>query len=83
MATALVLSLSRRKIHAMNRWIRRMIAPLLGLLCWLSAAQALQVGEMAPEFSLPATVGEKISLAEYRGKQPVVLFFYIAAFGRS
>jgi peroxiredoxin len=36
---------------------------------------------MAPDFSLPATGGDKVRLAAYRGKQPVVVFFYIAAFG--
>jgi len=41
----------------------------------------MHAGEMAPDFSLPATTGDTISLATYRGKQPVVVFFYIAAFG--
>jgi glutaredoxin-dependent peroxiredoxin len=41
---------------------------------------ALQVGDKAPAFSLPATTAEKIELANYQGKQPVVLFFYIGAF---
>jgi len=36
---------------------------------------------MAPDFSLPATSGDTISLAAYRDKQPVVVFFSIAAFG--
>ncbi len=35
----------------------------------------LKVGDMAPEFSLPATGGKLIKLEEYRGKK-VVLFFY-------
>ena len=43
---------------------------------------ALQVGEKAPLFELPATMGEKISLADYVGKKPVVLFFYIGAFNK-
>jgi peroxiredoxin len=41
---------------------------------------ALQVGDKAPDFSLPATTAEKINLADYVGKKPVVVFFYIAAF---
>ena len=44
---------------------------------------ALQVGEKAPMFDLPSTTGEKIKLADYLGKQPVVLFFYIAAFTKT
>ena len=42
---------------------------------------ALKVGDKAPEFTLPSTTGEKISLSQFRGKKPVVLFFYIFAFG--
>jgi peroxiredoxin len=41
---------------------------------------ALQVGDKAPDFSLPATTAEAIKLADYVGKKPVVLFFYFAAF---
>lgn len=39
----------------------------------------IQVGQPAPEFSLQALVGEEfqnISLADYKGKKWVVLFFY-------
>jgi peroxiredoxin Q/BCP len=35
-----------------------------------------QVGEPAPEFTLPSTEGGDISLADYRDKQAVVLYFY-------
>lgn len=41
---------------------------------------ALQVGEKAPMFELPSTTGKTVKLADYLGKQPVVLFFYIGAF---
>lgn len=53
-------------------------ALVLGLLPGRSAA--LQVGDKAPGFALPASRGEKIELASYQGKQPIVLFFYIGAF---
>ncbi len=36
----------------------------------------LQVGDMAPDFTLPATTGELVSLANFRGRADVVLFFY-------
>jgi peroxiredoxin len=42
---------------------------------------ALKVGDKAPDFTLPSTTGEKISLSQFRGHKPVVLFFYIFAFG--
>lgn len=36
----------------------------------------LKPGDNAPDFTLPATVGEKVTLSEYRGKKNVVLLFY-------
>ena len=33
-------------------------------------------GKKAPRFALPSSTGEKIALADYRGKQHVVLYFY-------
>ena len=43
-------------------------------------AAALEVGEKAPAFTLPATTTEKLSLADYAGKRNVVLFGFIGAF---
>jgi peroxiredoxin len=40
----------------------------------------LKVGDMAPDFTLPATTGEKVTLSSFRGKQAVVLAFFPAAF---
>src|SRR5438874_7970288 len=34
------------------------------------------VGSVAPEFTLPASTGEKISLSDFKGKKTVVLYFY-------
>jgi AhpC/TSA family len=58
---------------------------LIGSLLLLAAgpATALQVGDQAPKFDLPATTADKISLVDYLGKKHVVVFFYIAAFGRA
>jgi peroxiredoxin Q/BCP len=36
----------------------------------------LDVGNRVPDITLHTQTGEKIALADYRGKQPVVLFFY-------
>jgi peroxiredoxin len=58
-------------------------------LFWLAAltaaavalpAAGLEVGDKAPDFTLPATTAEKLSLAEYAGKKNVVLFGFIGAF---
>ena len=37
---------------------------------------ALKVGEQPPDFVLTDAAGRPISLADYRGKKPVVLVFY-------
>jgi AhpC/TSA family len=43
-------------------------------------ARAVEVGEPAPGFTLPATTGRDISLGDFRGKQWVLLEFYGADF---
>ena len=37
---------------------------------------AVEVGEQAPDFTLPSTTGEQIRLSEFRGKKLVLLEFY-------
>jgi len=37
--------------------------------------ESLTVGMQAPEFSLPSTLGRRVSLSEFRGKR-VILYFY-------
>ncbi len=34
------------------------------------------IGKMAPDFSLPSTTGENISLKQFKGKKTVILYFY-------
>lgn len=51
-----------------------------GILSVASAAAALEIGERAPDFRLPATTGGTISLSQFRGKQPVLIEFYSADF---
>jgi peroxiredoxin len=38
-------------------------------------ASILAVGDLAPDFHLPASIGGEIALGEYRGNKHVVLFF--------
>ena len=40
----------------------------------------LKQGDTAPDFTLPATDGKKVTLSEFRGKKNVVLAFFPAAF---
>ena len=37
---------------------------------------ALKPGDTAPDFTLPSTVGEKVTLSDFRGKKNVILLFY-------
>ena len=49
---------------------------LVSVLRVAGVTAALEVGEPAPDFTLPSTIGEQISLSQFRGKQPVLLEFY-------
>ena len=40
----------------------------------------LKVGDMAPDFTLSDTEGNKVKLSDFRGKKNVVLAFYVLAF---
>ena len=43
-------------------------------------ATAVEVGEKAPDFTLPSTTGKDISLSQFQGKQLVLIEFYGADF---
>lgn len=49
---------------------------LFGLLGTVRVSSALDVGDKAPDFTLPSTTGEKISLNQFRGKKLVLIEFY-------
>jgi len=49
---------------------------LAGGLAMVGAAWAVEVGDKAPDFKLPATTGLDISLSEFRGKKWVLIEFY-------
>ena len=40
----------------------------------------LKVGDMAPDFTLPDQNGKPYSLSQFRGKENVVMAFYVLAF---
>ena len=54
---------------------------LASLLMVPGVALSLEVGEKAPDFTLPSTTGEQISLRQFRGKQHVLLEFYVRDHG--
>jgi hypothetical protein len=49
---------------------------LAGVLMGARVAAALEVGDEAPDFTLQSTLGEEISLRQFRGKQLVLIEFY-------
>ncbi len=48
----------------------------IGLLGRANLLMALKVGDQAPDFSLTATTGGKISLSQFRGRKLVLIEFY-------
>ncbi len=60
--------------------ISSMVVVLLAaMLAVASLATAVEVGDKAPGFTLPSTMGEKVSLSQFKGKNNVLLEFFIAA----
>ena len=53
---------------------------LAGGLSVAGAAWAIEVGDKAPDFKLPATTGLDVSLSDFRGKKWVLVEFYGADF---
>jgi len=49
---------------------------LAGVLVGARVVPALEIGEEAPDFTLPSTLGEEISLRQFRGKNLVLIEFY-------
>lgn len=58
-------------------WLGTLLASVLLV---AGVAAAVEVGELAPDFTLRSTTGGKISLSQFRGKQSVLLEFYSADF---
>ena len=64
-------------LEKLNRFIAATAVVAAALMS--GSAYALNVGDKAPAFSLPATIGKQASTADFSGKT-VVLFFYLGAF---
>ena len=54
---------------------------LVALFCISEFASALEAGDKAPDFNLQASDGNTYTLAQFQGKQPVVIAFFPKAFG--
>jgi cytochrome oxidase Cu insertion factor (SCO1/SenC/PrrC family) len=64
---------------------RSMLSVLLaggaaGALAVARTGTAVEVSAAAPDFTLPATTGEKVTLSQFRGNRIVLLEFYGGAF---
>ena len=53
---------------------------LVSVLSVADVAAAVEVGEKAPDFTLPSTTGKDINLSEFLGKKHVLIEFYGADF---
>jgi len=66
--------------------MRRVVIPmlvsalLLAGLAFTTPVAALEVGQKAPDFTLPAPGGKQVKLSDLTAKGPVVLFTFIQAF---
>ena len=56
------------------------LLPGVGLALAALSANALEVGDLAPDFELPGSDGETYRLADYRGEQAVVLAWFPRAY---
>ncbi|GAB4435008.1 MAG: hypothetical protein Kow00120_01660 [Anaerolineae bacterium] len=65
----------RRRVYGFG-----LIALLLALVqaCTNAAPAGIEVGATAPDFTLPSATGGEVSLADYAGRQPVLLYFHMA-----
>ncbi len=53
---------------------------LASMLVIAGAVMAVEVGEKAPDFTLPSTLGKEISLSQFKGKKHVLVQFYSTDF---
>jgi hypothetical protein len=73
------MSIHRTQVRIALLFGALLLAPLLAA-AGPSVAEALEIGEKAPDFTLPSTTGGTISLGQFRGKKLVLLEFYAADF---
>jgi hypothetical protein len=64
-----------------SRFVGGVLAGVVAGLLLAGAANALEVGQKAPDFKLAASNGQDVKLGDLLGKGPVVLYTFIQAFG--
>jgi hypothetical protein len=68
---------------ALRSTIRAAAAAAVLTLGLVSATPALEVGQKAPDFTLPAPGGKTVKLSDMLGKGPIVLYTFIQAFTKT
>src|SRR5688572_28433513 len=63
-----------------GRWSAIAVVGMLTGFVQAGPAVALEVGQKAPDFSLPAPGGKQVKLSDLTAKGPVVLYTFIQAF---
>lgn len=59
-----------------GQWFRRMILVVCCLLALAGPAWSAGIGDPAPDFSLPTLEGKPVGLADFKGRQPLLLVFW-------
>lgn len=67
-----------RPIHRIGLLILSVALSLVIQACSDSTQGELKVGLRAPAFTLPSTSGGEVSLSDYEGTKPVLLYFHMA-----
>jgi hypothetical protein len=67
-------------MRVLPRFIAVALLVLLAGLALAGPVSALQVGDKAPDFTLPGPEGKPVKLSELTAKGPVVLYTFVAAF---
>jgi hypothetical protein len=67
----------------MTRKVSRLATAFMAVVVLLLTAcrsqlSGLSVGDKAPDFTLSTPTGETVSLSDYSGSQPVLLYFHMA-----
>jgi hypothetical protein len=70
-------------VHAMLRAAAATTTAAVLTLGLVSAAPGLEVGQKAPDFTLPGVGGKTVKLSDLLGKGPVVLYTFIQAFTKT
>lgn len=73
----MITSLTRRTIVVTGIVVA---GALLASVFGAATLEALEIGQRAPDFELPATTGSTIKLSQFLGKQAVLIEFYGADF---